>query len=879
MTPAITQMIQQIARVAIAQSAAMIVGANSRENAEPGDPKIGGHPAACSSAAHILAALHLVVRNPADTIASKPHAAPIDHIYQHHLGLFRDPQQPDEFLTSEESAQILGRLREFSTDGTPVLQSYHARSDADSESFLPSGSVGLPAVSAAYLALAYRMAKARGEDVPTDAHFWALIGDSESREGSLMECLPDAAERELGSVTWIIDYNRQSLDGPRMCNRDGLTGTDAERLARSAEANGWRVINLQHGSVRRALFAQEGGTSLRHALETGFTDYEFQSLLFDRDDDRTRGALIQKIKGDDAATQLIRGLSDSEVRTFFEDLGGHDPMLLIDALSRSKGHPNRPTLIIAHTIKGWGLPDRAAPGNHSSLPSQDEVQSLLTESGLSIAAPFAPLPAGSEEATFVATQGQRLRLGLNELRTAANDRRQRFAASIKSSGGLPQSFQIDALRNVPMASTQWMWGQIAGRLRRIADTNSDDLTAQEKGWKTLADCFATVSPDVGTSTNLNPVMNHGVYGPSCEEPSNHERADRGRPALYPVEDTSHRHVRMDIAEGAALSCVGAMGLMEQRVGVRFLPALAIYDFFIKRALDQLFYNLYSGSSFLVVGTPSGVTLSPEGAQHCWKSDFQFPGLITWEPAFAIEVDWILHDSMTRMVTGNDCGRNGVLLRLVTRGLRQKTMLERLRRQSAYKCSPNKLLLVSDETTLRGVPPLPDSTILASVRDDCLRGAYWLVNYRGYRGYEPGDNVVQMVVMGALVTEAVGASDALLSEGIFADILIVSSADELLGSRPASSQHEHLQRRLGINGLPTSDGSRIPVVGICDGEAGLLDNLGSIVGVVQLTLGTHRHSYSGRPADVYRHHGVDADSIRDACNRALEASAIRDHGGL
>jgi pyruvate dehydrogenase E1 component len=192
-------------------------------------------------------------------------------------------------------------------------------------------------------------------------------------------------------------------------------------------------------------------------------------------------------------------------------------------------------------------------------------------------------------------------------------------------------------------------------------------------------------------------MDNGVFGPN-HEPNDSDEHERGMPKLHPNEDASHRHVRMDIAEGAALSCVGSLGLMEQQVGVRFLPAVTIYDFFIKRALDQLFYGLYSGASFLVLGTPSGVSLSSEGAQHCWKSDFQMPGMITWEPSFSIELDWIVHESLVRMATANDAGRNGVLLRLVTRGIPQKLMLERLRRQAAYKQDLKGELSVSLETS-------------------------------------------------------------------------------------------------------------------------------------------------------------------------------------
>ncbi len=115
----------------------------------------------------------------------------------------------------------------------------------------------------------------QGGEVPGGAHFWSLIGDSEFREGSLLEAMPDFAERQLGNVTWIIDYNRQNLDGTRIPNEHGLEGADCDRIARTAEANGWKVIQLRHGSYREEIFAREGGSCLREVLETGVSDYEF----------------------------------------------------------------------------------------------------------------------------------------------------------------------------------------------------------------------------------------------------------------------------------------------------------------------------------------------------------------------------------------------------------------------------------------------------------------------------------------------------------------------------------------------------------------------------------------------------------------------------
>ena len=107
-------------------------------------------------------------------------------------------------------------------------------------------------------------------------------------------------------------------------------------------------------------------------------------------------------------------------------------------------------------------------------------------------------------------------------------------------------------------------------------------------------------------------------------------------------------------------------------GIPFFPIMTVYDFFIKRALDQLYYNLYWGSRVRDPGhAVGGDAQSPEGAQHSWKSDIQIPNLITWEPIFTVEVDWILCESIRRHFADENEGRKGILIRAVTRGVEQK----------------------------------------------------------------------------------------------------------------------------------------------------------------------------------------------------------------
>ena len=131
----------------------MIFLANTRSDGMKGDPKVGGHSSASSSAVHIFGALHLIVRRGFDFIANKPHASPTDHAYHYLLNLLLDKEGNP--LNPSECEKAMHCLRAFPTKENPyVFQSYHSYYDPDHQNFLPSGTVGIPPVTLAYLALA-----------------------------------------------------------------------------------------------------------------------------------------------------------------------------------------------------------------------------------------------------------------------------------------------------------------------------------------------------------------------------------------------------------------------------------------------------------------------------------------------------------------------------------------------------------------------------------------------------------------------------------------------------------------------------------------------------------------------------------------------------
>src|SRR6185437_13497486 len=129
--------LNRIARRAHYLANKMIYIANNRDNVEKGDPKVGGHSSASSSALHILGALHLVMKSGFDFMCNKPHASPADHSYNYLMNLFLHDDLT-RFSLAEANTAMQG-LRAFPTNGEPVFQSYHSAYDPDFHNFVPSG--------------------------------------------------------------------------------------------------------------------------------------------------------------------------------------------------------------------------------------------------------------------------------------------------------------------------------------------------------------------------------------------------------------------------------------------------------------------------------------------------------------------------------------------------------------------------------------------------------------------------------------------------------------------------------------------------------------------------------------------------------------------
>ncbi len=546
--------------------------------------KVGGHQASSASVASLLTALYFKALGPDDLVAVKPHAAPAFYAIQYLRG-----RLPKAALTE---------LRSFGG-----LQAYPSRRKNPGIVDLSTGSMGLGAVQATFCALTSRyLADHFGAE--QTGRVIVMVGDAELDEGNVWEALAEEAVRGLGRVLWLVDVNRQALDRV-------VPDSRTRQLGAMFSACGWRVIELRWGGRLAALVARPGGERLRRRLEA-MSNAEYQRLLR-YSAGAVRKALVDDGTGktDKALDRLLGKLDDAEVAALVADLGGHDLAAILGAFDEAEREHARPTVILAHTIKGWGLPLAGDPLNHTALLTPAQVDDLRASLGIAPGAEWDGFAPGSEEAELVR------RLPPLFTPPAAP----RPLAPVPPT--LDETYPAET-------STQEAFGRVLGALARLP----------------VAAAIVTISADVAVTTHLAGWINRkGVYFPEAKP---NPFADLPQ-AMQWKESPKGQHIELGIAEHNLFLLLGALGLAHELAGVTLLPVGALYDPFVPRGLDALYHALYSGARFVVAATPSGVSLSPEGGAHqsviTPGIGVALPDCTFWEPAFAREVEWVLLDGL------------------------------------------------------------------------------------------------------------------------------------------------------------------------------------------------------------------------------------------
>ncbi|MEV6265205.1 pyruvate dehydrogenase [Streptomyces sp. NPDC051784] len=674
-------------------------------------------------------------------------------------------------LLGELDVSYLTTLRAFGG-----LQSYPSRSkDPDTVDY-STGSVGIGATATIWGALARRYAdKSSGGGFK--GRQYALVGDAELDEGAVWEALMDPQVAELGELVWIVDLNRQSLDRV-------VPNIAAGRLHGMFAAAGWQVLTLKYGALLEKLFARPGGAALRTRVDE-MTNPEYQRLLRCSADQ-----LRERLPGTGAEAPAIGGLlaetDDATLMEAVRNLGGHDLSALDTALSEVDDH--RPTVIFAYTVKGYGLPTQGHPQNHSSLLTEDQMRQLAEEVGTDLDNPWEGFPADSAAARLCAGTGARLR---------------RDPVPEQAAPAIPTDI---GRTPTGVATTQAALGRTLLDLTRSAPE--------------AARRVVTVSPDVSSSTNLGGWVNKvGVWSPS-------ERvdwfADDAETILHWRERPTGQHLELGIAETNLVGLLGELGATWSRWGEPLLPIGVMYDPFVNRALEPWSYGIYAGGQSILVGTPSGVTLAPEGGAHqsitTPSLGLEQPGCTTWEPAFALDTEWTLLAALSRL--GRPDG-GSAYLRLSTRPVDQ---------------------------SLARVPA--DPAARERRRRQVVAGAYPLSRQDGAK--------VTIAAMGAMVTEALAAAGRLQNLGIPADVVCVTSPGLLYKALDARAGHGEAPDWILDQVFPAERAT--PLVTVLDGHPHTLAFLSNIHRVPIRRLGVTGFGQSGSLDEVYRYHGIDTDSI-------------------
>jgi pyruvate dehydrogenase E1 component len=724
--------------------------------------KVGGHQASCASISTIMTALYFTALRAQDKVAVKPHAGPVLHAIHYLLG--------------NHDVEQLKRFRAFKG-----AQSYPSRTKDRIPVDFSTGSVGLGVAITAFASLVQDYLIAHDALAEADAgRMIALLGDAELDEGNIYEALIEAYKHAVRNCWWIVDYNRQSLDATTM---DRMF----RRFDDIFETCGWRVETLKHGRLQRAAFAEPGGEALRDWIDNT-PNAEFAALTY-QGGTAWRERLLRDIPD---AKPILDARDDKALDRLMTNLGGHCVETLTDAFARCDD--DVPTLFIAYTIKGFGLPFAGHKDNHAGLMNPGQIAQLRAELGIAEGDEWAPWAGLGDNARAAAEA---------VVSRAPIVRDKRTAAPVVPVPAIP----------VPTGerqSTQAAFGRI--------------LLDLAKSGHALADRIVTTSPDVTVSTNLGAWVNQRALFRRQDVADVFQKA-RIPSAQKWSASTAGQHIELGIAENNLFLMLAALGLSGDVFGERLLPIGTVYDPFIARGLDALNYACYQDARFMLVATPSGVTLGPEGGAHQSINPpliaLGQPGLRHYEPAFVDELALLMQHGFELMQRPDG---ESLYFRLTTREI--------------------------DQVARDG----------EDWQADAIAGGYWL------KRPAPGARAA-IAYAGALAPEAFAAWEQLAEDVPGLGLLAITSPDllhrgwsarEAARWRGGPAEPSHVEQLLGA--LAPDAG----LVTLLDGAPAALSWLGGVRGQRVVPLGVDRFGQTGDLPDLYREYRLDPDAIVEAC---------------
>jgi pyruvate dehydrogenase E1 component len=743
--------------------ATSIIDRANRGRTNPDGVKVGGHQSSSASMTGIMTALWFSTLRSIDRVSVKPHASPVLHAINYLLG--------------DLDVAHLDTLRSYGG-----LQPYPSRTkDPDTVDF-STGSVGIGATAPIWAALSHRYVSDRFPETPRAGRFYSLLGDAEMDEGAVWEAIIDPEVRTLGEIVWIVDLNRQSLDRV-------IPDVQIKRLQGMFEAAGWQVLTCPWGRRLEAVFAAPGGQALKDRL-VKMPNPEYQRLLRAHPSE-VHDRLLAGLSETEAAglRAVIDDFDADALASLIRDLGGHDLGQLISTFEAIDD--SRPSVVFAYTIKGKGLATEGHPGNHAAQLTEAQMRDLAAASGTDLENPWAAFDPDTAAGRLCAETAQRLRRDGHETHTVAE-------VPVEL-GFTPKA----------VISTQAALGRFLSDLKHVAPE--------------VARRVVTVSPDVATSTNLGGWINKtGIWSPAGREDWFSDDRER---VLRWQEGAGGQHIELGIAEINLVSLASELGSTGSRWGQPLLPIATIYDPFINRALEPWTFSLYAGGRSIMVGTPSGVTLAPEGGAHqsfnTPSVTLEIPGLTSWEPAFAQDLEWTLLEALRELA---DPDGESAYFRLTTRPVEQE---------------------------LAAVPA--DGLLRARRREQVIAGGYRL------SARPAADDEVTLVGAGAIMTEVIEAAARLESLGVRAGIVCLSSPAKIFRAVQERSKVSASSRSAIADELfPAAHPA--PLVTVLDGHPHTLAFLAEVRGDRIRNLGVSDFGQASSVSQAHAIHGIDAASI-------------------
>lgn len=756
--------------------------------------KVGGHQASSASVATIMAALYFHTLRPEDRVAVKPHASPVFHAIQYLLG--------------HQSREKLEGFRAYGG-----AQSYPSRTkDADDVDF-STGSVGLGVAMTSFASLVqdYVHLKKLAPEGVRPGRMVAVVGDAELDEGNVFEALLESWKHDIRNVWWVIDYNRQSLDNI-------VSDRLYSRIDTLFHAMKWRVVTLKYGKRLQEAFARPGGEALRDWIDA--CPNSIYSALCFKGGVGWRAHLETDLGKNEAIRKILDSHDDEALAALMTNLAGHDMAAVLEAFDAAS-HDDEPTCFIAYTIKGMGLPFAGHKDNHAGLMNAEQMRQFKS---------MMRIPDGAEWDRFagLSLSAEALQDFLGRVPFAKAYPRRHGSERIS----LPAELLVPS---EPRMSTQEGFGRILNEIAR-----SDGM---------LAERIVTTSPDVTVSTNLGPWVNRrGIFG--REVLADRFKEEQVVSAQRWIQSPLGQHIELGIAENNLFLLLAALGLSHSLFGVRLLPIGTLYDPFIQRGLDALNYACYQDARFLLVATPSGLTLAPEGGAHQSVGTpligIAQDGLAAFEPAFVDELAVIMgwafdylqrdkanpgHDALPGVDWLRDSQGGSVYLRLSTRSIER-----------------------------------PARVIDTDLRSRIIAGGYWL---------KPPAAGAELAIAysGAVAPEALSAWQEIIEDVPGAGLLAITSADRLNAEWSAAQRARQEGEAKAVSHIEQLLAPLAPdaaLVTVLDGHPATLSWLGAVRGQKTASLGVEHFGQSGDIPDLYRAYGLDADAILGAAASALLA---------